>query len=254
MTGQVRTREEGGVCTITLENEGKRNAISYPMMEELASTLESLDGAEDDAVVVLRGAGDVAFSAGFDLTQERRTDDGSWDRMIEAVAGHDYPTVAMLDGHAFGGAVHLAAACDLRIGRPDTQLGIPAAKLGIVYPPDAMERLVALVGPAQTKELLLVGDPIDAEAAHEIGLVDHLVDADEMEAFTYEMAETMAGNAPFAVTAMKRIVDEIVGSGSLADEDREWARSLRRESYATRDYEEGTAAFAEGREPEFEGR
>lgn len=254
MTGTIRTREDGGVCTITLENEGKRNAISYPMMDELASALESLDEADDDSVVVLRGAGDVAFSAGFDLTQERRTDDDAWDRMIAAVAGHDYPTIAMLTGHTFGGAVHLAAACDLRIGRPGTRLGIPAAKLGIVYPPDAMERLVAIVGPGKTKELLLVGDPIDAGEAHEIGLLDHLVDANELEAVTYEMAETIAGNAPFSLTAMKRIIDEIVESGSLADGDREWARSLRRESYATRDYDEGTTAFAEGREPEFEGR
>lgn len=254
MTGQVRTRKDGGVCTMTLDNEGKRNAISYPMMDELVGALESLDAADEDHVVVLRGAGEKAFSAGFDLSQERRTDDDSWDRMTAAVAAHDYPTIAMLDGVVFGGAVHLAATCDIRIGRPDARVGIPPAKLGIVYPPDAIERLVAIVGPAKTKELLFTGEPIDAEAAREVGFLNHLVPADELEAFTYDMAETIAGNAPLSLTGMKRIVDAVVEAGSLTDEDRAWAQSIRWESFGTRDYEEGTAAFAEGREPEFEGR
>ena len=254
MTGTIRTREDGGVCTITLDNEGKRNAISYPMMDDLVAALESLESNEEDAVVVLRGARDRAFSAGFDLSQDRDPDDDSWDRMIATVAGYDYPTIAMLDGHAFGGAVHLAATCDLRIGRPGVRIGVPPAKLGIVYPPDAIERLVAIVGPAKTKELLFTGEAIDAEAAHRIGLLNHLVEADELEPTTYGIAERIAGNAPFSLRSMKRIVDAVVEGGSLSEADREWAQSLRQESYTTRDYEEGTAAFAEGREPEFEGR
>lgn len=254
MTGQVRTREDGGVYTITLDNEGKRNAISYPMMDEVIGVLESLDEADADAVVVLRGAGDVAFSAGFDLSQERRTDDDSWDRMTAALAAHDYPTIAMLDGLVYGGAVHLAATCDLRIGRSDTRVGIPPAKLGIVYPPDAIERLVAIVGPAKTKELLFTGEPMDAETAYEVGFLNHLVEAEELESFTYDMAETITENAPLSLTGMKEIVDAIVERGFLADEDRERAQELRRGSFRSRDYEEGTTAFAEGREPEFEGR
>lgn len=254
MTGHVHSREDGGVCTITLDNEGKRNAISYPMMDELVSTLSALDSAEEDSVVVIRGAREKAFSAGFDLSQDRDVEDDSWDRMIAALADYDYPTIAMLDGHAFGGAVHVAATCDLRIGRPGARIGVPPATLGIVYPPDAIERLVAIVGPAKTKELLFAGEPIDAADAHEIGLLNHLVPADELEAFTYDLAETIASNAPFSLRSMKRIVDAVVETGTLSDEQRAWAQSLREESYTTRDYEEGTSAFAEGREPEFEGR
>ena len=254
MTGQVRSREDGGVCTLTLDNEGKRNAISYPMMDELVAALERLDSADGDSVVVLRGAGEHAFSAGFDLSQERDPESDAWDRMIAALAAHDYPTIAVLDGDTFGGAVHLAATCDLRIGSPSARIGVPPAKLGIVYPPDAIERLVAIVGSARTKELLFTGEPVDAETARDIGLLNHLVEADELEAFAYGMAETIESNAPLSLTGMKRIVDAVVESGSLAGEDREWAESLREESFRTRDYEEGTTAFAEGREPEFEGR
>jgi methylmalonyl-CoA decarboxylase len=224
------------------------------MMDGLVEALASLDSADSDSVVVLRGAREKAFSAGFDLSQERDVEDDSWDRMIAALAGHDYPTIAMLDGDTFGGAVHLAATCDLRIGRPGARIGIPPATLGIVYPPDAIERLVAIVGPAKTKELLFTGEPIDAEAAREIGLLNHLVPADEIESFTYDLAETIASNAPFSVRSMKAIVDAVVETGTLSAEQREWAQSLRQESYTTRDYEEGTSAFAEGREPEFEGR
>jgi methylmalonyl-CoA decarboxylase len=254
MTGQVRTREEGGVCTITLENEGKRNAISYPMMDELIEVLDSLDAAEDDRVVVLRGAGEKAVSAGFDLSQERRPEDDSWDRMTAALADHDYPTIAMLDGAVYGGAVHLAATCDVRVGRTGIRIGIPPAKLGIVYPPDAIERLVAIVGPAKTKELLFTGEPMDAETAKEAGFLNHLVAPDELEPFVSGMAETIAGNAPLSLRGMKEIVDAVVQAGTLPAEDRERAEALRRESFGSRDYREGTAAFAEDREPEFEGR
>ena len=254
MTGQVRTREDGGVFTITLDNEGKRNAISYPMMDEVIATLERLDSSDDDHVVVIRGAGEKAFSAGFDLSQERRPEGDSWDRMTAAVAAHDYPTIAMLDGVVYGGAVHIAATCDVRVGRTGIDVGIPPAKLGIVYPPDAIERLVAIVGPAKTKELLFTGEPIDAEAAYEVGFLNHLVDPDDLEVFVYDMAETIAGNAPLSLMGMKEIVDAIVDADGLTGAAQERAETLRRESFGSRDYEEGTAAFAEGREPEFEGR
>ena len=254
MTGQVRTRTDGGVCTITLDNEGKRNAISYPMMDEVVDVFESLDSADEDRVVVIHGAGEKAFSAGFDLSQERRPEGDAWDRMTAAVAGHDYPTIAMLDGAVYGGAVHLAATCDLRVGRTGIRIGVPPAKLGIVYPPDAIERLVAIVGPAKTKELLFTGEPIDALAAYEVGFLNHLVEPDELEGFTYDMAETIAGNAPLSLLGMKEIVDAIVEADGLTGAAQERAETLRRESFGSRDYEEGTAAFAEGREPEFEGR
>lgn len=254
MTGTIHAEHDGGVTTLTLENAGKRNAISYPMMESLIEEFEALDDADEHRVVVLRGAGEKAFSAGFDLSQERRPGDDSWDRMTAAVAAHDYPTIAMLDGDVYGGAVHLAACCDLRVGRPGIRVGIPPARLGIVYPPDAIERLVAIVGPAKTKELLLVGEPVDAEAAREMGFLNHLVGADEVEAYVYETAETIAGNAPLSLTGMKEIVDAVVDAGTLSAEQRERAEALRRESFRSRDYEEGTAAFAEDREPAFEGR
>ena len=254
MTGTVRSRRDGGVCTLTLDNEGKRNAISHTMMDELVAALAALAEAEEDSVVLLRGARENAFSAGFDLSTGDDPDDDAWDEMTATLAAHDYPTIAVLDGDVFGGGVHLAAACDLRVGRPGTRIGIPAAKLGIVYPPDAIERLVALVGPAKTKELLFTGDPIDAEEAQRIGFTNHLVERSEIDAFSDELAGTIARNAPFAVRSMKRVADAIAETGTLSGEALERAHALRRESYETRDYEEGRAAFAEDREPEFEGR
>ena len=254
MAGSIRTRRDGNVCTITLEQGGKRNAISYPMMEDLRDVLESLDDEAENSVLVLRGAGEKAFSAGFDLSQERRESFDAWNDMIAALADYDYPTIAMVDGDAFGGGVHIAMTCDLRIGRPSARVGFPEATLGIVYAPDAIERLVALVGPATAKELLFTGEPIDAETAHGIGLLNHLVEADELGAFTYGLAETIGDNAPFSLTSMKSIVDAIVERGTLGSEEQEWAASLRAEAFETRAFEDGRRAFAEDREPEFEGR
>lgn len=258
MSGTVRTAIDGSVCTVTLENEGKRNAISYPMMEELVAEIRSLESEDDNYVLVLRGAGTEAFSAGFDLSQDRRDESGEgerpWSRMIDAIEGYSYPTIAMINGHTYGGAVEVIAACDIRIGRSGVQFGITPAKIGLVYGPDAIARVMGLVGPGKTKEMLFTAEPIDADHAYETGLLDRLVAGDELEEYTYDMATTIAANAPLSLEYMKRIVNAILESRSLSETEREWASRFRQEAFESRDHEEGVEAFHEGRDPEFEGR
>lgn len=256
MSGTIDVDKEGKVCTITLKNEGKRNAISYPMMAEVIETMESLEEADDDYVVVFRGAGEHAFSAGFDLSQDRDEEKQSrWPRMNDLVDGYEYPTIAMLNGDTYGGAIELAASCDIRLGRLDSTFGITPAKIGIVYGPRAIQRVMNLIGPAKTKELLFTANSIDAEHAEEIGFLNYLLEDDEeLESRTDSMAETIAGNAPLSLKGMNAIIDAILEKRAMTDAEVEWGQQIRKEAFESRDHEEGVEAFNEGREPEFEGR
>lgn len=257
MTGTVTAETEGTICTITLENEGKRNAFDYAMMAALIEEFDRLSEAGDHFVVVLRGAGEKAFSAGFDLTVDR-TDEAvreeAPDRSLGDVIQHyEYPTIAMINGHVYGGAVNLIAACDFRIGVADATLGIPPATLGLVYTGDAIERIQQIIGSAPTKELLLTGEPISADRAHEIGFFNHVVERGDLEERTYELAETLAGNAPLSLIYMKRIINLIDSKAQLSEVEHDWIERIRNDMFETYDHREGVAAFNEGRAPEFRG-
>lgn len=255
MSGSIDMECADGVCTITLEHAGKRNAVTYEMLADLAEAIDARVEAGGRDVLVLRGAGEKAFSAGHDLDQDRsEAGQQHWRDATDTLADYPYPTVAMLNGDTFGGAVHIAAACDLRIGRRGARFGITPAKIGVVYPPLGIQRITRLLGPAKTKELLFTGKTIDAETAREIGLLNQLTDPAALERVTYEMAETIASNAPLSLTHMKWIIDAVLEGGSLSAEAIEQGRRYAQESYETQDFAEGRAAFTEGREPEFQGR
>ena len=259
MSGRVRSEIDGDVCTVTIENPGKRNAVDYGMVESLTETFEDLAAREEAIVVVLRGAGEEAFSAGFDLDVDRsdQTDEQKqlWPTMTEAIAGYPYPTIAMVNGHTYGGAVELAACCDIRLGVADATFGITPARIGLVYRGVAIDRVMQLIGPAKTKEMLFTAEGISAEHAAEIGLLNYVLeDGEALEARTYEMAETIAGNAPLSLRYMKEIVDTIQAKTRLSEAEQRWVARLRDEAFASDDHAEGVAAFEKGREPEFEGQ
>lgn len=257
MPGHIAAESEDGVCTLRIENPGKRNAVDYAMLRELIDRLDALSGREDHTVVVLRGAGEAAFSAGFDLTVDRtdRTDAEAelWPRAADRLATYEFPTIAMLNGDAYGGAVELAAACDLRVGVEGARIAITPAKLGITYRGEAIRRVMRLVGPAHAKELLFTGEPIDAATAERIGFLNHCVSRDRLADRTADLAGTIAGNAPLSLVAMKEICRTIDRKTELTPAERRWVRRVRDDLYDTADHEEGVAAFSEGREPEFRG-
>ena len=259
MSGQVTSEKSDGVCTIVIENEGKRNAISYEIMDQLTETFEALEAEDDHYVVVLTGAGEKAFSAGFDLTQaESRFDrdeeqTNAWPRMIDAIDDYEYPTIAMINGVTYGGAMEVISACDLRVGADDTEFGITPAKLGSVYSGRAIQRVINLVGPAYAKEFLFTGEPMDADRADAIGLLNRTVPREELEAETYGLAETIAGNAPISLTYMKQICNTIVNKGSLSETEHKWITRVRDEAYQSEDHKKAVEAFGEDWDPEFTG-
>lgn len=160
----------------------------------------------------------------------------------------------MVDGATWGGGVELAATCDLRVASTEATFGLPPAKLGIVYPARGVQRFLHLLGPADASELLYTGDPVDADRAREMGLVNDVVAPDEVENRTYEMAESVAENAPLALTGMKRTIRAFLDKTALSPAEAEWVTDLRQRAYESDDHAEAMAAFEAGRDPEFEGR
>jgi enoyl-CoA hydratase/carnithine racemase len=262
MSGPARVRAEdrGLVRVLFLENPAKRNALDFRALEELE---EACARAEADGVrcLVLRGAGDEAFSSGFDLAEmaltSRRGDrpDEAVERTADALAALPCPTVAFLNGFAFGGGFELAVTCDLRVARAGVKLAMTPAKLGVVYPEGGLRRFADLVGSARARELFFVGRAIDAETALAWGLVNRVAPAATAETDALALADEIAGNAPLAVRGMKRILRllEATHERSLSDGERDEIAELRRRAFESADIREGRRAWGERRPPRFKG-
>ena len=259
MAGKIQAEDRGFVRVLTIENRAKRNAFDYGSLAELE---EACRAAERDRVrcLVLRGGGDQAFSSGFDIgamdpTGEDRPD-LAVERAMEAVEAVPCPTVAFVNGAAFGAGCELAVTCDLRVASSGAVLGMPPAKLGVVYAAAGIRRFLALVGPAHAREMLFTGRPVDGERARAKGLVDRLVEPDRAEAEAVLLAEEIAQNAPLAVQGMKRILRLLVAAHErgLTVAERQEVAELRRRAFESEDLKEGRAAWAERRPPRFQGK
>jgi enoyl-CoA hydratase len=258
---RILVEDRGAVRVLVLDNPGKRNALDFRALDELEAACAA---AERHGVrcLLLRGAGEEAFSSGFDLAEMGQVNgrgqrpDEAVERAAEALEAVGCPTVAFLNGPAYGGGFELAATCDLRVAREGIMLGLPPARLGVVYPEGGLRRFLQLVGGARTRELFFSGRPIDAHVAHAWGLVNRLVPAEGAEGVALALAEEIAGNAPLAVQGMKRILRllEMAHERGLSEAERAEIAELRRRAFESDDIQEGRRAFAERRPPRFRGR
>jgi enoyl-CoA hydratase/carnithine racemase len=271
-----------GVVRLTIANSAKRNALDHPILDAIAATLSELaaDAAAADGVpghcVILTGS-DGMFSAGYDIGE---IPDEEFEQRAEALVAHPfteaidaleafpYPTLAALPGHTIGGGLELALACDLRIARDGIKLGMPPAKLGLVYSHTGLRRFIDAIGAARTRELFLLGRYIDAPTALAWGLINRIVAADRdeadggqgamedsLDAASIELAAELAGNAPLSQTGNKRVIAALLDArdGLAADVEAELIE-LRRASFASQDMREGMKAFAEKRPARWQGR
>lgn len=258
MSGTVHSQISEGVCTLRIDNQEKRNALSPSILDDIATEISSLEERDDVRALVLTGTGEKAFSSGYDISEfeEGGREDGRelFNQMITSIYEYKYPTIAMINGHVFGGAMELIAVCDIRVAVDDALFGIPPAKLGLIYGDRGINQVMNHIGPANTKEMLFTGEPIDAGRAAEIGLLNHAVGRDELERKTYEIAEQIGTNAPLSLKGMKRVIRALLEKRSLSDAEKEWVEEMRAEAMESEDHEEGVEAFSENREPEFVGR
>ena len=256
-----------GVVRLTISNPAKRNALDHPILDAITATLSELAGvggleSSGARCVVITGAHGM-FSAGYDIGEipeeefEERAERlvaHPFTEAIDALQAFPYPTLAVLPGHTIGGGLELALACDLRVAKDAIKLGMPPAKLGLVYSHTGLRRFIDAIGATRTRELFLLGSYIDAPTALAWGLVNRLVPADELEAVALAVANELAGNAPLSQLGNKRVIAELLGAeGELAAEIEEQLIELRRASFASEDMREGMKAFAEKRPPRWRG-
>ncbi|MGA2165781.1 MAG: enoyl-CoA hydratase-related protein [Solirubrobacteraceae bacterium] len=251
------------VVRLTISNPSKRNALDHPILDAITATLAELAAGQEARCVVVTGAHGL-FSAGYEIgtiaddtrfqEEAERLVAHPFTAAIEALAAFPYPTLASLPGHTIGGGLELALACDLRIGAEGIKLGMPPAKLGLVYSHTGLRRFLDAIGAARTRELFLVGSYIDASVALQWGLVNRLAPGEELEPAALALAAELAGNAPLSQTGNKRVIAELLrAEGTLPEEVEAELIELRRASFASRDLREGMSAFAEKRAPRWVG-
>jgi len=247
------------VARITITNPAKRNALDHEILDVLARTLGGLDAR----CVVLTGS-EGMFSAGYDIgdmpedtfaEEAEKLVAHPFAAAIEALEVYPYPIVAALNGHAIGGGLEVALSCDLRVAASGVKVGMPPAKLGLVYSHTGIEKFLDVVGAARTRELFLTGRNVPAETALGWGLVNQVVAPDELEATGLELASEIAANAPLSLSGNKRVIRELLAArGTLAPGVEEELVELRRACFGSEDFREGVRAFAEKRPPRWRGR
>jgi len=259
-TDKMLSRKEGGVGYMIFNNPAKHNAVSLEMWDAASHIMS--DFARDDAirVVVITGAGGKAFVSGADISrfESERANEEAQARYNEIVArandslyNFSKPTIAMIRGYCIGGGLGLAVCCDLRICSDNSTFAIPAAKLGLGYGYPGIKRLSDLVGPSFAKEIFFTARQFNAAEAQTMGLVNRVVPADELETYVKNYAETIGGNAPLTVNAVKFIANQTVADEGKRDLAR--CADMVKGCFASKDYIEGRRAFMEKRKPAFTG-
>lgn len=255
-------RPAEAVARLTLANPEKRNPLDHEVLDALAETLPKLAEGIETRCVIITGRGG-AFSAGYDISA---IDEEAFEReaealvahpfnaAMEAVSAHPYPIVAALNGHALGGGLELAIRCDLRVCSADAKLGMPPAKLGLIYGHTGLERFIDVVGVARTRELFLTGRNVNADRAERIGLVHEVVEAQAVQEVAIDLAAEIAANAPLSVTGNKRAIEMLSQFPRLTTEQERELIELRESCFRSEDFREGIRAFAEKRKPRWKGR
>ncbi|MBB5695685.1 enoyl-CoA hydratase/isomerase family protein [Muricoccus pecuniae] len=255
----LHLERDGGIATLTIARPARRNALTLAMWQALAGLFDSLSAEGDLRCVVLRGAGEDAFSAGADVTAfagERGTEERERaynDALVAAFLSIErcaHPVVAAVRGHALGGGCGLALMCDFRVGGPSTRMGIPARMLNLYYPHEGLDALLRIAGHAVAMEMLVEGRTLTGEEALARGLLTRLVPDGEVGAEALALAGRIAQGAPLANRFHKRALRALRGPLPLTEADRAELDEFPR----TADFQEGVAAFNAKRRPVFQGR
>ncbi len=252
--------KDGAIGWMIFNNPERHNALSLGMWQAIPGILDQFEEDAEIRVIVLKGAGEKAFISGADISEfdDKRASAEAVDRYdkitheaSERLSHAAKPTIAMIRGYCIGGGLGVALSCDMRIASEGSRFAIPAAKLGIGYRVSSLQPLVALIGPAFAKEILITARQFDCGEALAMGLINRTVAAEALATYVADYCGRIAGNAPLSMLAAKRTVEEIVRA--RGDLNRELCERLVEECFSSADYVEGRRAFMEKRKPRFQG-
>ena len=244
------TREQ--IAWIKLDNPARHNALTVADINSFIAHLDAVAETPAIRVLVVTGSGDKTFCAGASLEELSRGTLSSqhFEGLTDKLASLPIPTLCALNGSAFGGGAEMGLCCDFRIGVHGMRLMVPAARFGLCYPPSGIQRYVQSLGLTAAKRLLVISEEFDSDSLLELGYLTHLVEPTALQSTTEQLAESICGLAPLAVSAMKQICDQSA-SGSL---DEAAARILAERCHHSSDLQEGLRARQEKRSPVFFGR
>jgi enoyl-CoA hydratase len=257
-TPNVLFEQRGPVAWVTFNRPEARNAMTFAMYDALVRVCDHVAERDDIRVLVLTGAGEKAFVAGTDISQftsfSTEQDALDYEARIGAVIARletlERPTIAAIRGYVVGGGAALAMVCDIRVATPDARFGFPIARtLGNALGIGAYARLIDLIGPARTKEMIFRARLMGADEAHAVGLFSEIVAPEMLHQHVQEMAEQIAGNAPLTIQITKESVQRI-----LAHRRPPHSSDLIVKAYTSEDFHEGVSAFLEKRKPNWKGK
>jgi methylmalonyl-CoA decarboxylase len=255
----ILTEVAEAVGMITLDNERRRNALSQPLVEEVITALHAFRDARVRVVILRARSGVKVFSAGHDIDElpEGRRDPLGWDdplrQLVREIENFPGPVIAMVEGGVWGGATETVFACDMIIAADTATFAVTPAKLGVPYNVGGMLTFLNATGLRIAKEMAFTAQPIDAARAERHGIINHVVPAFELEAFTMRLAHQITANAPLSIAVMKEQLRILAGAHPMSPQGFERVQGLRRVVYDSEDYREGIRAFKEKRKPIFKG-
>jgi enoyl-CoA hydratase/carnithine racemase len=261
--GQLLVDEPAdGVVRLTISNPSKRNALDHAILDGIAEAVAGAD-AREARCLVLTGA-EGMFSSGYDIgdipddvfaVEAERLVAHPFAAALDALDATDVPTVAALPGHTIGGGLELALCCDMRVAAEGIKLGMPPAKLGLVYSHTGLRRFVQAIGAPRTRELFLLGRNVDAHVAEAWGLINRVAAADDVQDVALDLARELASNAPLSVRGNKQVLRALLDADVRMDEETERELiALREACFASEDMREGVRSFAEKRPARWQGR
>ena len=258
--GIVLDDQRGGIGTIILNHPERRNALSETLIAEVRAALDRFRADGIRAVILRAPAGARVWSAGHDISElpNAGRDPLGWGDslrvLVRAIQEHPAPVLALIEGGVWGGACEVAMACDIVVATPDSTFAITPAKLGIPYNLSGLLTLMNTIPLSTAKEMLFTAQPIPADRAQKLGIVNHVKPVEEIEDFVVALAAQISRNAPLSIAAMKEEMRLLASAHAMTPGMFERLQGLRRVVYDSHDYEEGLAAFKEKRPARFLGR